>query len=84
MILLYTHKKINFTDLQNLLGLTPGNLGHHLKKLESADYVTIYKAITPFRPITMVKITSLGLDNFKVYIENLKDLLNDLDRTETT
>ncbi|MFX0141554.1 MAG: winged helix-turn-helix domain-containing protein, partial [Candidatus Hodarchaeota archaeon] len=45
MILLFNHKKINFTELQKLLNLTSGNLNHHLKKLENANYVKTYKKL---------------------------------------
>ena len=34
MLLLYLHKKAGFTQLQKLLGLTPGNLDYHIRKLE--------------------------------------------------
>lgn len=79
MILLYTHKKISFTNLQKLLDITPGNLGHHLKKLEHIEYITMYKAFSPFKPITMIKITSVGLSKFKSFILSLKGLIDNLD-----
>ena len=31
---------LSFTRLQNMIGLTPGNLIIHLRKLEDADYIT--------------------------------------------
>ena len=43
MILLFIHKKINFTELQKLLNLTPGNLDYHLRKLERAHLIKGYK-----------------------------------------
>ena len=54
MILLLTHKKINFTELQKLLNLTPGNLDHHLKKLEKAGYVKVYKKLSHLRSGSLV------------------------------
>ncbi|MFX0095456.1 MAG: transcriptional regulator [Candidatus Hodarchaeota archaeon] len=76
MILVYTHKKIKFADLQELLHLTPGNLDHHLKKLEEVNYLTIYKKLFPGRPLTVVEITDQGAKAFKDYIKDLRDLLN--------
>ena len=77
MILLLTHKKINFTELQKLLGLTPGNLDHHAKKLEKAGYVKIYKKLSPFRkPLTQIEITSTGKQSFENYLKNFRDILN--------
>ncbi len=77
MILLLSHKKINFTELQKLLHLTPGNLDHHLKKLETAKYVKTYKKLSSLRrPLTFVEITPHGKTAFEDYLTNLRDVLN--------
>ncbi len=77
MILLLSHKKINFTELQKLLKLTPGNLDHHLKKLEKAGYVKTYKKLSPWRsPLTLIELTSSGKRSFKSYLRNFRDILN--------
>jgi DNA-binding MarR family transcriptional regulator len=77
MILLLTHKKINFTELQKLLGLTPGNLDHHLKKLETANYIKTYKKLSPWRkPLTQIEITPTGKQSFENYLRNFRDILN--------
>ena len=77
MILLLTHKKINFTELQKLLNLTPGNLDHHVKKLEKAGYVKVYKKLSPLRsPLTLIEVTSTGKLSFESYLKNFRDILN--------
>ena len=77
MILLLTHQKINFTELQKLLGLTPGNLDHHLKKLEKANYIKTYKKLSPWRkPLTQIEITPAGKQSFEKYLKNFRDILN--------
>lgn len=79
MILLYSYKKINFTELQKLLHLTSGNLNHHLSKLEGEKYVKTYKKLSSLRkPLTMVEITPLGKNAFEEYVKNLRDVLNSL------
>ncbi len=79
MILLYIHQRINFTDLQKLLNLTPGNLDHHLRKLEQEGYIRRYKKLSAIRkPLTMVELTIEGKIDFKEYLISLHDLLNDL------
>ena len=35
---------LSFTRLQELIGLTPGNLITHLRKLEDSQYVTTVKS----------------------------------------
>jgi len=77
MILLLTHKKINFTELQKLLTLTPGNLDHHVKKLEKAGFVETYKKLSPWRkPLTLIEITTTGKLAFESYLKNFRDILN--------
>ncbi|MFX1535653.1 MAG: transcriptional regulator [Promethearchaeota archaeon] len=76
MILLYTHKKVNFTDLQKLLHITPGNLDHHIRKLEHIKYVKTYKKLFPRRPLTVVEITNFGKNAFREYVKNFRDILN--------
>ena len=77
MILLLTHKKINFTELQKLLKLTPGNLDHHLKKLEKSGYIRTYKKLSPLRsPSTLIELTSSGKQSFESYLKNFRDILN--------
>ncbi|ASJ01646.1 transcriptional regulator [Thermococcus gorgonarius] len=45
-----------FKDLQKVLEITPGNLDSHLKVLEKAGYIKVYKVITD-RPRSAVEIT---------------------------
>jgi len=79
MILLLTHKKINFTELQKLLSLTPGNLDHHLRKLEKASYVRIFKKLSPLRsPLTLIEMTPTGKLSFENYLKNFKEILNNI------
>jgi DNA-binding MarR family transcriptional regulator len=79
MILLLNHKKINFTDLQKLLQLTPGNLDHHLRKLEEAQHVKTYKKLSSLRkPLTIVEITDNGRKDFIEYIKKFKDVLDNI------
>ncbi|MFX0087684.1 MAG: transcriptional regulator, partial [Candidatus Hodarchaeota archaeon] len=79
MILLLNHKKINFTEMQKLLQLTPGNLDHHLRKLVDAHYVKTYKKLSSLRkPLTMVEITDNGKKDFIEYIKKFKDVLDNI------
>ncbi len=41
---------LSFTRLQDMIGLTPGNLIVHLRKLEDADYVSSQKTGNGLRP----------------------------------
>jgi len=51
---------VDFTFLQQLTGITQGNLSCHLLKLEEAKLIEIKKQIVKKRPNTTVKLTTLG------------------------
>jgi len=60
MLLLAIRRKMYFSELQKALGLTPGNLGSHLRKLEEAGYVRTRKVLTRIRPLTLVVLLEEG------------------------
>ncbi|MFX1517806.1 MAG: transcriptional regulator [Promethearchaeota archaeon] len=74
MFLIFLNKTVGFTELQRLLKLTPGNLDHHIKKLEKAGYVKIRKKIS-WRPLNVVEITDQGVEAFRNYTSDLKQML---------
>jgi DNA-binding MarR family transcriptional regulator len=62
---------LSFPRLQQVLGLTPGNLITHLRKLEEAGYVASVKA----HKSTAVYLTHAGRAAFDRYTATLRDLL---------
>jgi DNA-binding MarR family transcriptional regulator len=74
MLLLYLHKKVGFTELQKLLQLTPGNLDHHLRKLEQVGYIKTRKKLS-WRPLIVVEITREGAEALRDYAITLRKLL---------
>ena len=50
----------DFVFLQRQTGLHPGNLSHHLAKLEEAGFVTLTKGFALKYPQTTVRITHEG------------------------
>ncbi|MGH9021251.1 MAG: transcriptional regulator [Acidimicrobiales bacterium] len=69
---------LSFTRLQDIIGLTPGNLITHLRKLEDAGYLTSDKTGTGVASRTSVALTPLGRGALGVYTRTLRDLLADL------
>jgi DNA-binding MarR family transcriptional regulator len=65
-----------FTRLQDMIGLTPGNLITHLRKLEEADYLTSEKTGSGPASRTSVALTLRGRAAFDLYTETLRGLLN--------
>ena len=69
---------LSFTRLQDMIGLTPGNLIIHLRKLEEADYISSTKASNGTVTITKVALTGHGRKALSSYTQALRDLLGGL------
>ena len=78
MLILLTHQKVFLNDLQSLLHLSSGNLDHHIRILVKSKYITTKKVFFPTRPLTVVEITPTGVSNFKKYLQEVKDVLNQI------
>jgi DNA-binding MarR family transcriptional regulator len=73
---------LSFTRLQDLIGLTPGNLITHLRKLEDADYVTTVKSGSGVTARTAVSLTHQGrvaLDRYTLVLRQLLDSASQVD-----
>jgi DNA-binding MarR family transcriptional regulator len=67
---------LSFTRLQDLIGLTPGNLITHLRKLEDAGYVTTHKNGSGVTARTSVALTHTGQAALEHYTTVLRQLLD--------
>jgi DNA-binding MarR family transcriptional regulator len=67
---------LSFTRLQDMIGLTAGNLITHLRKLEDADYLTSEKTGNGPASRTSVALTSRGRAALQAYTQTLRGLLN--------
>jgi DNA-binding MarR family transcriptional regulator len=67
--------QVTFPRLQELVGMTPGNLSTHLHKLEDAGHVAIRKAYRGRTPVTYVTLTKVGRRAFEDYTAALGELL---------
>ncbi len=70
--------RLSFTRLQDMIGLTPGNLIIHLRKLEEAGYVSSEKTKNGQASHTTVALTSQGRKALDAYTQALRDLLGGL------
>ncbi len=67
--------QMDFVALRNLLGVTDGNLGAHLRKLEDAGYVSIEKVFVARKPHTYISVTPKGREAFEGHVKSLKKIL---------
>jgi DNA-binding MarR family transcriptional regulator len=69
---------LTFPRLQDMIGLTPGNLITHLRKLEDVGYVSTAKTGSGVASRTTVELTDQGRAALKTYTSSLRRLLTDL------
>lgn len=69
---LMTRPEVAFSDLKELLGLTQGNLGVHLRKLEDEGYVSIKKEFVKRKPRTTARLTAQGRKAFLAHVAKLE------------
>jgi DNA-binding MarR family transcriptional regulator len=69
---------LSFTRLQDMIGLTPGNLIIHLRKLEEAGYISSEKTGNGAASRTTVTLTGHGRAALDSYTQALRDLLGGL------
>jgi len=69
---------LSFTRLQEMIGLTPGNLITHLRKLEDAGYIETEKTGNGATSRTSVGLTHQGRAALETYTTALRDLLGEL------
>jgi DNA-binding MarR family transcriptional regulator len=67
---------LSFTRLQDLIGLTPGNLITHLRKLEDAGYVSTERTGNGNAARTSVALTHSGRAALDRYTTALRQLLD--------
>lgn len=78
MALLYVIESADFTFLMSQTGLSWGNLSTHMSKLEEAGYIEVEKSFKGRRPNTNLRLTPVGRSAFQVYLQSLKQMLNEL------
>jgi DNA-binding MarR family transcriptional regulator len=66
---------LSFTRLQDMLGLTPGNLITHLRKLEEAGYLNSEKTGNGTASRTSIGLTGQGRAALEAYSAALRGLL---------
>lgn len=75
LVTLEAGQELEFTYLRDLLEVTDGNLGAHLRKLEEAGYITVNKTFVDRKPRTYVSATASGRKVFKEHVAALEAIL---------
>lgn len=67
---------VDFSYLKKTLGLTDGNLGAHLTKLERAEYITLHKHFVGRKPRTDLSLTPKGRGAFEMHVVALREIID--------
>ncbi len=75
LVALEPANEVDFSYLRDLLEVTDGNLGAHLRKLEEAGYIAVNKTFVDRKPRTFVAATVSGRKVFQEHVAALKSIL---------
>ena len=75
LVALEAGNEVDFSYLRDLLEVTDGNLGAHLRKLEEAGYITLNKTFVDRKPRTYVAVTAAGRKVFQEHVAALESIL---------
>lgn len=75
LVTLEPGNELEFSYLRDLLDVTDGNLGSHLRKLEEAGYITINKLFVERKPRTFVSSSVTGRQVFQDHVAALEAIL---------
>jgi DNA-binding MarR family transcriptional regulator len=67
--------EVDFTYLQKNLGISDGNLGTHLRKLEAENYIRAKKVFVKRKPKTWFQITTEGRSALERLFRQLEEML---------
>lgn len=69
------NEEVNYNELKELLQVTDGNLASHLKGLEEAGFIQVYKGFIGRKTNTSYKATKAGEKAFKQHIDALEQMI---------
>ena len=74
LVALERGNEVDFIYLRELLEVTDGNLGAHLRKLEEAGYIAINKTFIERKPRTYISATPQGRLVFQEHVTALESI----------
>ena len=75
LVTLGPDEEVDFTYLRNLLEVTDGNLGAHLRKLEESGFINVNKLFVERKPRTFISASTEGRKVFNEHVAALESIL---------
>jgi DNA-binding MarR family transcriptional regulator len=67
---------LDFSYLKDFLGLSDGNLGAHLRRLEEAGYIKVEKAFVDRKPRSFVSASAAGREAYRAHLLALEEIIS--------
>lgn len=83
LTLLRERREMKFMPLQQVLGIRRGNLSIHLRKLEEAGLISVYREIENTKTATTLRLTEKGRTAIEGYWSAMQTLIFDPEEFET-
>jgi DNA-binding MarR family transcriptional regulator len=78
MSALLINAEVSYNDMKILLDITDGNLASHVKALEEAKYIKVFKGFIGRKTNTTYQITKSGEKAFRVHIDALEIMIGNI------
>jgi DNA-binding MarR family transcriptional regulator len=75
LVAIQTGESVDFTFLRDLLNVTDGNLGAHLRRLEEAGYIELTKKFIDRKPHTFIAASPAGRKVFRNQVAALEEII---------
>jgi len=75
LVTLGPDEEVDFTYLRDLLEVTDGNLGAHLRKLEESGFIRVVKLFVDRKPRTFISASAEGRKAFNEHVAALEEIL---------
>jgi DNA-binding MarR family transcriptional regulator len=75
LVTLEAGSEVDFNYLRDLLEVTDGNLGAHLRRLEEAGYIAVNKIFVERKPRTYISASPDGRRAFQEHVSALEGIL---------
>jgi len=75
MSVLAVNRRVSFNELKEILEVTDGNLASHLKTLEDAGYIRVFKSFSGRKPNTSFELSPPGKSAFEVHLKALEEII---------
>jgi DNA-binding MarR family transcriptional regulator len=72
---LVINEEVSYNELKELLQVTDGNLASHLKGLEEAGFIKVFKGFIGRKTNTNYKVTKAGEKAFRQHLDALEQMI---------